>query len=62
MKILDATDMNFTHAMLGEFMPWYSGWLDDGEGKPVQYSVMLSSMLNAVEVIAGIPEREVYKN
>lgn len=62
MKILDVKDMQFTHALLGEFMPWYSGWLDNGEGKPESYSIMLASMLNAVEVLAGLPERKVYEN
>ena len=62
MKVLDVKGMQFTHAILDEFMPWYSGWLDNGDGQPESYSIMLASMLNAVETLAGLPDRKVYEN
>jgi len=62
MKLLDVKDMQFTHAMLGEFMPWYSGWLDDGTGTPEPHSIMLSSLLTCVEAASGAIQRKVYKN
>ena len=62
MKIFGTDSTQFTHAMLGNFMPWYSGWLDDGNGKPDPGSIMFSSILNCIEMAAGLPERKLYKN
>jgi hypothetical protein len=62
MKLLDVKDMQFTHAMLADFMPWYSGWLDDGTGIPEPHSIMLSSLLTCIEVGTGPRNRKVYKN
>jgi hypothetical protein len=54
--------MNFSHETLGSFMPWHSGWCDDGEGNPCTNSVMLASMLTLTHVYMSHSLTKLYKN
>lgn len=52
--------INLTHKGMLEYMPWYSGWLDDGAGKPDSNSVLVSSILTMTH--PQLPTMKLYIN
>jgi len=59
--MLSLSDM-LTHGTLGAIMPFCTGWLDDGSGKPCEASVAISNFvyLTQFEVTKAAPR--VYTN
>jgi len=48
MELLKNIKGQLSHRLLLQFMPFDSGWYDDGEGRPEPYSVMIASVLTAI--------------
>ena len=51
-----------THEFLSHVMPFSTGWLDDGEGKPCPASVNGANLLYLVQVTANPVPPKVYEN
>jgi hypothetical protein len=51
-----------SHEFLGHVMPFASGWCDDGEGKPVPWSVTLANLLQVAQFPHGTPGPKAYLN
>ena len=49
------------HDTLANLMPFYCSWLDDGEGNPCPYSVMIAPVIFAVSAY-GTRKEEDWKN
>jgi len=50
MNLLKHIKEHLSHELLLMYMPFDSGWLDDGEGKPDADSVMAATALSAISV------------
>ena len=61
-KSLLTTAEFLTHEFLSHVMPFNTGWLDDGEGKPCKASVNGANLLYLVQVTANPVLPKVYEN
>ncbi len=59
--LFKTTDL-LTHKLLGDVMPFGTGWCDDGEGKPVVWTVTLANLIYLAQQPPGAPPRKVYAN
>ena len=64
---MESKDMFFTpaqlsHTYLGDIMPFNTGWLDDGEGKPCTSSVAAANLLYMVHMVGNPALPKVYAN
>ncbi len=57
--LFKTTDL-LTHALLGDVMPFGTGWCDDGEGNPVVWTVTLANLIYLAQLPKGAPAPKVY--
>ena len=57
--LLKPTDL-LSHRLLGDVMPFGTGWCDDGEGKPVPWTVSLANLIYLAQLPPGAPAPKVY--
>ena len=57
--LLNPTDL-LSHRLLADVMPFGTGWCDDGEGKPVVWTVTLANLIYLAQLPPGAPAPKVY--
>ena len=55
------TDL-LSHEFLGDVMPFGSGWCDNGEGKPIPWTVTLANLLQVAQFPMGTSGPKPYLN
>ena len=51
-----------SHEFLAHVMPFESAWCDDGEGKPVAWTVTLANLLQVAQYPLDAPPPKTYAN
>jgi hypothetical protein len=51
-----------SHDFLGHVMPFGSGWCDNGEGKPIPWTVTLANLLQVAQHPLDAPAPKIYSN
>ena len=62
MDLLKHIKDHLTHDLLLRYMPFDSGWLDDGTGTPDPASVMAATALSAISVVLVATPPKVHIN